>query len=228
MNRLLSSSVCFYLIFSRNSSEKGFDIQSDDAKAILENGSFINKMQPFWFGGHPDYDDLCQIFTPVVRDAGRGALQTENDCDWESVDGKLSQLILCDQLSRNCFRGTDEAFQYDGTSIEISRDLAGRALSDDPEFYGSYTMFLSLALMHSEELRDHKLGFECLDKAIVTCPEAAGVWDGTRSAFLQHTEVIEQFGRYPHRNTKKGRTTTKEEQEWLNSPDIPFWAKSQD
>jgi len=205
---------------------QGFDVQSQSAKDILTEGSFIEPMQPFWFVGSSDYDELCKNFMPLVRDAGNKALQSNDEANWESTTGKVSQLILCDQLSRNCFRGTEEAFKYDEISLEIAKDLAAIALSDDPSFHGSYTVFLALAFMHSETLDDHKLGLKCLEKAKITCPTFGG-WDNTKGFLLQHTKVIEQFGRYPHRNTKKGRETTKEEEKWLNSPDLPAWAKSQ-
>jgi len=79
-------------------------------------------MQTFWFGGCPEYDELCKSFCPVIRAVGDKELP---DKFWNtSVDGKMSQLILCDQLSRNCFRGADEAFAYDECSLEIARNLA--------------------------------------------------------------------------------------------------------
>jgi|AntRauTorckE5430_2_1112549.scaffolds.fasta_scaffold01626_2 uncharacterized protein (DUF924 family) len=199
-------------------------LEAESSKDIL-NGSFIKDMEPYWFSGIDDFDTLCKHFTPVVRDAGEKSLISDKEIIWDSIDGKLSQLILCDQLSRNCFRGSDEAFAYDHISLEIANDLAASALSDDVDFYGSYTIFLALAFMHSEDLKDHKLGLQVLEKAMVTCPKID--WKYTEGFLLNHTEVIERFGRFPHRNKKKGRDTTKEEEEWLNSPDAPMWAKSQ-
>lgn len=198
---------------------------SDKKEEILTSGSFVKEMQPLWFSGGPDFDKLCQKFSPVVRDAGKGILVTDDENNWDDVDGKLAQLILCDQLSRNSFRGSDEAFAYDDVSLDIARDLGSMALSDEPSFYGSYTLFLVLALMHAESLEDHKLGDKCIDKAIVTCPGIE--WNNMRGFLLQHTKVIERFGRYPHRNAKKGRVSTKEEIDWLQSDDVPGWAKSQ-
>jgi Uncharacterized protein conserved in bacteria len=192
-------------------------------------------MQPFWFVGNEHFDTLCHSFSNVVRDAGKRELLSKRQdleaptdgvsCGWDSVNGKLSQLILCDQLARNCFRGTDEAFAYDHVALELAKDLATIALSDDSDFYGSYTFFLVLAFMHSEELEDHKMGLLVLEKAKVTCPLVG--WDQTEAYLLQHTKVIEKFGRYPHRNKKLNRNTTPQEEEWLRSPDLPSWAKSQ-
>jgi uncharacterized protein (DUF924 family) len=210
----------------------GIDMMSDDSKEILKTGSFLKEMQSFWFVGNDQYDDLCKTFSSVVRDAGKKQLTTPNtfinkeqDADWDSVNGKLSQLILCDQLARNCFRGTDEAFAYDHVALDIPKDLATVALSDNPHFYGSYAFFLVLVFMHSEDLDDHKLGLQVLEKARAACPNFD--WDQTRGYLLEHTRVIEKFGRYPHRNQKLGRSTTQEEEDWLASPNVPRWAKSQ-
>lgn len=203
----------------------GIDIQADSSKDSLETGSFLNDMAPFWFMGHEDYDKLCTAFTPVVRDAGEKKLISDKETDWDSVDGKLSQLILCDQLSRNCFRGADEAFKYDDVALELANDLAAMSLADDANFYGSYSFFAIVAFMHSEDLKDHKLAAQVIEKAKVSCP--AYEWKRQDEYLLDHTKVVERFGRYPHRNKIKGRETTKEEEEWLNSPDIPAWAKSQ-
>lgn len=212
----------------------GIDMISEGSKEVLKTGSFITDMEPFWFVGNQQFDTLCNSFSSVVRDAGKKELISNRHREtplndgvscWDSVNGKVSRLILCDQLARNCFRGTDEAFAYDHVALEIAKDLALIALSEDPEFYGSYTFFLVLAFMHSEDLEDHKMGRLVLEKAKVACPSVR--WDQTEAYLLEHTRVIEKFGRYPHRNVQMKRTTTPDEEAWLRSPDLPSWAKSQ-
>lgn len=215
----------------------GIDMQNaneESVKKVLQSGSFLNDMAKFWFAGGKDYDALCQRFSDVVRDAGQKNL---NGANWNSVQGKLSQLILCDQLTRNCFRGTNEAFQYDNTSLEIANELAITCLSSSYDtsygdvdvvnfFYPSYSFFLILALMHSESLVDHKTAKQVLDKAKGS-KECTYDWRFQEGWLKEHTEVIEKFGRYPHRNISKGRETTPTEQAYLTSPDLPGWAKSQ-
>lgn len=212
----------------------GFDVTSDEKREKFADGSYVSEMIPLWFGGGPDFDELCRHFIPVVRDAGKGLLRSttntdgdddEQDWDWDDVDGKLARLILCDQLPRNVFRGEDEAFAYEEMSLEIARELGSSAMLEEPSFHGSYTFFLVVALMHAENLKDHELGYQLIDKGKETCPDIG--WEGTRRMFLQHTEVVEKFGRYPYRNIKKGRVSTKEELDWLKSDDVPMWARSQ-
>lgn len=189
-------------------------------------------MQKFWFGGGEEYDALCLPFCETIREAGNEQL-----CDdwWHTtIDGKVSQLILCDQLSRNCFRGDDEAFAYDDCSLGTARSLADGSILETKqsdltgEFYPPYATFVIMAMMHSESSNDHETCLEVLEWASEKAPQLDHWWDGQRKFELEHKEVIDKFGRYPYRNKKKGRESTKEELEWLaNVDELPGWAKSQ-
>ena len=90
----------------------GLDLDEEDSKRQLKDSSILSKMTPFWFSSHADYDALCRNFNDVVREAGSGGELIQSK-EWETVDGKVARIILCDQLARNCFRGTAEAFAYD-------------------------------------------------------------------------------------------------------------------
>jgi uncharacterized protein (DUF924 family) len=217
--------------------QHSFSIQGVDYAnpgASLKEGHFIDDMQNFWFGGHEEYDKLCQLFAPVIRDCGTKLLPDE---PWNtSVDGKISQIILCDQLSRNCFRGTDEAYAYDDTALDIARFLMATCILGtadenllEGEFYPPYATFVVMAMMHSESLEDHEKSLEVLDWAASKSNSSLESWWKNQKAFeLDHKKVLDQFGRYPHRNKKKGRESTKEELAWLaNEQGLPGWAKSQ-
>lgn len=207
------------------------DYDNDPCDSLRE-GKFCTEMSPFWFGGGPEYDELCKPFCPVIRDAGNKKLPHEfwNTC----VDGQVSQLILCDQLSRNCFRGTDEAFAFDDVSLDIARSLAKCDILQEEdsdlegEFYPPYATFVLTALMHSECLEDHETSLAVVDWASEKAPQLKEWWDNQRSYELEHKKVIDEFGRYPYRNKKKGRESTEKELEWLaNEDELPLWAKSQ-
>ena len=211
-----------------------FDL-GDEARTCMRNGVPLNEMMPIWYGASEEYDKLCQSFIPVVRDAGTRKLSV--DSAWnDSIDGKVSQMLLCDQFARNCFRGSDEAFQYDSVAVELSLELCTNLLPERPteklvgEMYPPYANFLLLPLMHSESLANHDLGLEVVDWALGGgVPEHLHVHFVNTQQFLgNHREVIERFGRYPHRNMKLGRESTKEELEWLaDLENLPGWAKSQ-
>eukprot|EP00586_Coscinodiscus_wailesii_P015766 CAMPEP_0172502888 /NCGR_PEP_ID=MMETSP1066-20121228/163646_1 /TAXON_ID=671091 /ORGANISM="Coscinodiscus wailesii, Strain CCMP2513" /LENGTH=248 /DNA_ID=CAMNT_0013278331 /DNA_START=20 /DNA_END=766 /DNA_ORIENTATION=- len=210
----------------------GVDYKDPTASDVLRKGAFVKEMAPFWFDGHKDYDELCKEFVPVIRSAGRHELVEDS---WQvSIDGKMAQLILTDQLPRNAFRGNDEAFQYDEIALTIARELSNIALDTaaktaelEGEFYGPYANNLILALMHSESLSDHEICLEMCEWGQFKAPQMGDWWSNKRDYTLAHTKVIEQFGRYPYRNSKKGRENTPEEAKWLASDDLPIWAKSQ-
>jgi uncharacterized protein (DUF924 family) len=204
----------------------------------LQRGAYLMKMSPFWFAGHDDYDKLCvNSFQSLVREAGKKELTG----DWIStVNGQVAQLILCDQLSRNVFRGSDEAYAYDETALDIAKLLASEVIfPENPSstssrlegtFYPTYSAFALTTLMHSEDQNDHALGLNILDWVIAATPPSLKEewWNIQLGSFQEHNAVLNRFGRYPHRNAKKGRENTKEEDDWLSNVDeLPGWAKSQ-
>ena len=206
----------------------------------MQSGKFMDAMFPFWYAGAPEYDQLCQSFQDVVRKAGKGELK---ESQWEStVDGKMAQIVLCDQLSRNAFRGQEEAFAYDEKAMEIARDMSNGLLKQqsakgeeitlpnlEGEVYLPYLQFIVSPLMHSELPHDHELALEVADYSVQLAPEhLKETFEGTKNFELEHKKVIDRFGRYPHRNKSMGRESTPEELEWLSNEDeLPGWAKSQ-
>lgn len=220
----------------------GYDTTGPKVESPLNE---LTNMQPKWFYGGEEFDELCKPFSPVIRAAGKNELTTtktnsssndgKDDCAWDSIDGKAARLILFDQLARNCFRATDEAFAYDGLARDLSKDIASAALSDNNDSNRSkegdlrvptqYAVFITLCLMHSEDVTDHELAFNVLDWAENLTPHS--IWAGLRFHLKGHSDVVKKFGRYPHRNKHYGRVTTAEEEEWLQSDDVPGWAKSQ-
>ena len=198
----------------------------------------MEEMFPFWYGGAKQYDELCQNFQDVIRTAGKGELGG----DWQTtVDGKMAQLLLCDQLSRNAFRGEEEAFAYDDLATEIAREISN-GLVDEPrgqdeitvptlsgQIYLPYMQFVISPLMHSELIHDHELAVEVADYSIAVAPDhLVDSFKRTKGMEMEHKLVVDKFGRYPHRNNKLGRESTPEELEWLSNEDeLPGWAKSQ-
>ena len=215
--------------------------------------------QPFWWSPTTEYDKMTKSFQTVIRDAGNQRLSSSESAGshllWNgNIDGIMAQILLCDQLARNCFRGEDEAFAYDHVAEDLSLKLiqdyfhktdVENSLSTTKsssttlpgEYYIPYLQFISLPLMHSENLASHQQGIQLLDSAIgkleddansssSNVPKQALV--GTKDFFIEHTAIIDKFGRYPHRNKKLGRESTLAEQQWLNDVDnLPGWAKSQ-
>lgn len=200
----------------------------------IHQGQCFENMKGLWFGGGPDYDKLCQPFGDVVRAAGNKELPRD---PWATtVDGMFSQMILCDQISRQLYRGTHDAFAFDAPALENARTLAQALLSKDDcpvdlvgEFYAPHISFMVVAFMHSETSDDHDSAVKLLEYAAANTPtELSGWWEYQTQFEIDHKNVVDRFGRYPHRNALKGRTSTPEELEWLaDTENLPGWAKSQ-
>jgi uncharacterized protein (DUF924 family) len=200
-------------------------------------------MTPFWYAGSKEYDALCQNFQEAIRAIGERKFHGEDE-NWNAnLDGKMAQILLCDQLSRNAFRGQDKAFVYDpvalGLARELSQELVDSSAEIEPskeiilssipgEMYPPYLQFIVSPLMHSEELSDHELAVNVLDVSLEKVPpHLREHFENTKKFEMDHKKVVDRFGRYPHRNKMMGRDSTKEELEWLASDDVPGWAKSQ-
>ncbi|GAX23033.1 hypothetical protein FisN_15Hh068 [Fistulifera solaris] len=220
-----------------------FGVNFQDPESIetgLRQGHCLQAMNDLWWKGLPEYDQLCQsTFTEAIRAAGKGtflpneSMQSAQPLTTSRIDDYMSEIILCDQLSRNCFRGSLEAFAYDPVALQRARQVADLFLSEDGntdgEIYLPYTVFLNTAFMHSESLEDHQTILKVMEKAeAMSPPQFANMWKIQREMALDHSQVIERFGRYPHRNFVKGRTNTPEEDMWLKDVEnLPMWAKSQ-
>jgi len=205
----------------------GFDTQCSITSSRLNDSSLMSEMSNFWFLGHFTYDKLCRNFSTVIHEAGRNQLLST---EWDSVDGKIARIILCDQMARNCFRGTKDAFAYDNVSLSIAVELSHIATTNKPmsqEINAAYVNFIVLPMMHSESLETHAMISGFLTWAEQNPRFSRFSFNSLKYYSKDHTNVIKKFGRYPHRNNKLGRVNTAEEEDWLKSKDIPGWAKSQ-
>jgi uncharacterized protein (DUF924 family) len=120
------------------------------------------------------------------------------------AEGALALLILLDQFPRNAFRGTPRRF----ASYAKARGSARAAIEAgfDKSMDAQLRNFFYLPLMHSEDLADQ-------DRAVELARALGG--EALRYA-LMHRDIIEKYGRFPHRNAVLGRTTTPEEQKFLD------------
>ena len=188
-----------------------------DAKEYADRG--IKR----WFFGGPALDAECQKFVPLIRSAGNGSLRGEA---WDDVPGLIARLVLLDQLSRNAFRGTPEAFAYDNAAQEVAIRLLDRFTGRPADLPWPAAVFLTTSLLHAEDVALH-------DRAAAFLREHSGkshapvLSEKLLPQLESHTEVLRKFGRYPHRNQALGRETTDAERAWLASDDVPGWARSQ-
>ncbi len=159
-----------------------------------------------WFDRNEQFDQRCRS---GFLEAHHAAARREHD-DWVERDAEsaLALLILLDQIPRNVFRGSAHAFATD----PLARHYARRALElgHDQSIEPALRPFFYLPFEHSEDPADQQRSVD-LHRAL----PAAGGGDPAQWAVL-HQQIIERFGRFPHRNPVLGRATTAEEQAYLD------------
>eukprot|EP00931_Biecheleriopsis_adriatica_P120391 TRINITY_DN95512_c0_g1_i1.p1 TRINITY_DN95512_c0_g1~~TRINITY_DN95512_c0_g1_i1.p1 ORF type:complete len:281 (+),score=39.98 TRINITY_DN95512_c0_g1_i1:30-845(+) len=179
-------------------------------------------MKPIGAERQADLDAQCKPFIPLVEAAGKGELHGEL---WESPDGIYARMLLCDQLPRNCFRKTPEAFKYDKVAMQLFRDIWERKLYAD--YAVPQVMFFVTVIEHSECPSDHELLEPVIDYFSRKHPGALPL-KNLYNAARDHKAVVDRFGRFPHRNQSLGRSNTPEEDAWLSDvKKLPLWARSQ-
>ncbi len=125
--------------------------------------------------------------------------------------GRLAEIIVLDQFSRNIHRDTPRAFAQDALALMLARELV--ALKLDAAVPMERRLFAYMPYMHSEDLAAHREAVPLFSQP--------GLEENLR--YLQlHTDIIERFGRYPHRNAVLGRSSTPEEVEFLRQPGSSF------
>lgn len=177
------------------------------ANAVL-NFWFDPAHHPFWFAKSDDFDKkICTEFGVLIDKAGTGELW-----DWRADSyGRLAEILILDQFTRNIHRGTPDAFKYDPVALILAQEAIAKA--DFADLPTAFQKFTAMPFMHSESLSVHEMAVEIFKK----------IGDETTLDFeYQHKAIIEQFGRYPHRNAILGRISTQAELEFLRQPNSSF------
>lgn len=155
-----------------------------------------------WFKSPPEIDEkISKEFGGLLRD-----LACKQDLAVTSPRETLAAVIVLDQFSRTIHRGTAQAFATDSKALALTKSLISSG--KDKELGEMERHFLYMPLMHSENLADQKT---CLNLY-----EEMGSENGVHWA-KDHLQVIEKFGRFPHRNKVLGRVNTPEEDEYLKT-----------
>src|SRR6056297_770624 len=161
-----------------------------------------------WFKADPATDAACrQRFGTDLARARSGELAHWSDSD----RGLVALVVLLDQFSRNIHRGTPQAFAADARALALSRICIDTAR--DTRLPAIHRVFMYLPLEHCEDLATQR---ECVALFSGLADAHPGTADFLRFA-IAHREVIEQFGRFPHRNAILGRPSTAAELEYLET-----------
>jgi len=125
--------------------------------------------------------------------------------------GRLAEIIVLDQFSRNMFRDSALAFANDAQALTLAQEAI--ACGADKSLTQEQRSFLYMPFMHSESLQIHEVAVELFSQNN----------GGSNLDYeLKHKNIIETFGRYPHRNKVLGRQSTAEELEFLTRPGSSF------
>jgi uncharacterized protein (DUF924 family) len=128
-----------------------------------------------------------------------------------SPGGRLAEVIVLDQFSRNMFRGTPKAFACDPLALALAQEAVSQGA--DQQLEPSSRAFLYMPYMHSESKLIHAEALR-----LFSTPGLERNLDLAH----QHKAIIDRFGRYPHRNAALGRASTPEELEFLGQPGSSF------
>lgn len=183
-----------------------------------EEIAIIDRQSALWWKKQPEVDATIRArFAPLV---GRAAVG-EFDAWLGDARGRLALVLLTDQFPRNIWRGQAAAFAFDVLALRWAKAALERGL--DLELRPIERVFLYLPLEHSERLADQREAVRLFDAlaagaATVVRPAFAAYLDYAR----RHLEIIERFGRFPHRNGALGRETSAAEATFLRQPGSGF------
>lgn len=170
---------------------------------------FSHTSEDKWFKNDPTFDaEIRRLFGGSWESACRGELFS-----WrENLYGRLAEIIILDQFSRNLNRQSCTAWQQDGMALLLSQE----ALNIEGWEYLTLDEkgFMLMPWMHSESVAIH-------EKAVGLFAQLKGT--SYAQSAQQHRDIILRFGRYPHRNALLGRTSSAEERAFLEQQRLSFF-----
>lgn len=161
---------------------------------------FVEHGMDDWFGGKPEFDaELAQQFAETHAAVSRGEAW-----HWRATpEGRLAEIVVLDQFSRQLHRGTAEAFAQDKMALVLAQEAIG--LGADVAVPLERRMFLFMPFQHAESLVIQNEG----------CHHFAQFGDEMLKYMTDHRDTIARFGRFPFRNRALGRQSTPEELSYM-------------
>lgn len=170
---------------------------------------WFEELEPnMWWASDPELDKTIRdTFCPLLVQATQGEL-----FPWrKEPKGRLAEVIVLDQFSRNIHRNTPAAFSQDAMALVLAQEAVAAGVHQ--QLSDTERAFLIMPYMHSESRIIHTLA-ESLFRDYA--PEDNYKFE------LKHKAIIDRFGRYPHRNQILGRTSSAEEIQFLKQPGSGF------
>ncbi|EOH96290.1 DUF924 family protein [Enterococcus pallens] len=178
-----------------------------DSQIILDFW-FVESTPEQWFKKDNQFDQRIRERFEAVH---QQVIQGEKASWRETIQGRLAEILVLDQFSRNLFRGDPRSFAYDGMALVLAQEaIAKKELN---ELTVEERSFVYMPFMHSESLVIHQQALELFSE-----PGMENNLDFEK----RHYEIIKRFGRYPHRNAILNRSSTQEELMFLKEPNSSF------
>ena len=190
-----------------------------DARAVLDFW-FDKDNEQYWFERNDAFDKQIKgKFGEIWQAAKQGECVSwriadapaDSNSSITALAGRLAEIIVLDQFSRNLYRGQAIAFAQDGMALALAQEAIKQPYFDT--LPSQWRKFIIMPFMHSESAMIHERYLPLFEQ----------LNDATTLDFeLRHKEIIDKFGRFPHRNDTLDRETTEEEESFLKQPNSSF------
>ena len=178
----------------------------------------IDHRMDIWFGEDPTFDhEIKEEFAADVQKASEGKLD-----HWaHEPRGRLALILLLDQFRRNIYRNTAKAYEKDKTALKLC--VEGAMQKKDKGLTPIQRAFFYMPLQHAESRKVQAKAVELFTKLADAVTPTYQETFLTMAQFAElHRDIIEQFGRFPHRNRVLERGNTPEEDEYLAGDAVSF------
>jgi uncharacterized protein (DUF924 family) len=191
--------------------EYWFGTNPDDAVVAKERSGL------WWSKDRSTDDEIRRRFEIYVILADSEQLK-----DWLATPrGRLALIILTDQFPRNIYRDTAQAFSYDIKALTWC--IEGLEKKIDRELRPIERVFFYLPLEHAEYIEHQDLSVKCFGELVSTAPtEQRPIFEEYLNYAVRHRQIIDRFGRFPHRNEILKRESTAVELAFLAEPGSSF------
>ncbi|MEM1291595.1 MAG: DUF924 family protein [Cyanobacteria bacterium P01_H01_bin.162] len=175
--------------------------------------SEYGQQRRIWFHKDPKFDhQIRDEFAEIYQLARQG-----NCASWlANPKTALALIVLLDQFPRNMFRGTPQSFEADAQALHVAQNAIARQY--DQALLPVERMFFYLPFEHSENLAHQNQAVAYFEALVRVAPALRSSLDYA----YRHRSVIAEFGRFPHRNSILGRTSTPAELDFLAQPGSGF------
>lgn len=226
-----SRPVCLAATHANHSADPDIHPQAREVLQFWLGNNFLeakpNSVPPpekkkIWFGGGASLDkDMTDKFGSLMKLAADSGLH-----DWTQRYDALAAVLVFDQFSRNIYRGTSTMYDLDSVARKRARSLLDSNAASLPLIH---RLWLLYPFVHSEDPHDHETSVSLVKQMIKEAQALQGADE--LQAYLQvvmgftkgHKEVIDKWGRFPHRNNILGRSNTPEEDKAMAAGSVPHF-----